>query len=291
MRRRWPVPWPNSPQGSAALAVADGFAARNPLLARILTGVVLVVVALAAVQRGGPFYTALIAAAVLIMFAEWSVMLKLGRGVRLAGLALLGGSIIAMTLLTTGEAVLTLVIGGALIGLFIGGLARGRGFWAFAGILYCGLPALALIWLRGLALGLAATVFVLVCVWATDIAAYFTGRAIGGPKLAPAISPNKTQAGAIGGIIGAMIVGGGLAMAYLVEMQGQGGWKFAIVAGVLAVLAILGDLFESWLKRRTGVKDSGNILPGHGGVMDRLDGLVPVAIAGAAFFAVTGWAG
>ncbi|MEY2884564.1 MAG: hypothetical protein RL490_2288 [Pseudomonadota bacterium] len=273
------------------MAVAEGFAARNPLLARILTGVVLVVVALAAVQRGGPFYTALIAAAVLIMFAEWSVMLKLGRGVRLAGLALLGGSIVAMTLLTSGEAVLTLVIGGALVGLFIGGLARGRGFWAFAGILYCGLPALALIWLRGLTLGLAATVFVLVCVWATDIAAYFSGRAIGGPKLAPAISPNKTQAGAIGGIIGAMIVGGGLAMAYLVEMQGQGGWKFAIVAGVLAVLAILGDLFESWLKRRTGVKDSGNILPGHGGVMDRLDGLVPVAVAGAAFFAVTGWAG
>ena len=263
----------------------------NPLALRVVTGVVLVAVALAAVWLGGAAFTALIAAATLVMFAEWAVMMGLGRGVRLAGLAVLAGVILLMSLASAGEAVLALAGGAGLLGLFAGRMHKGAGAWTAAGILYAGLPAVAMIWLRGLPLGLPATVFVLVCVWATDIAAYFTGRAIGGAKLAPSISPNKTWAGAVGGVVGAMAVGGGLAIAYLAGIGGRGGMMFMAIAGVLAVLSILGDLFESWLKRRAGVKDSGTLLPGHGGVMDRLDGLVPVAIAGAGVFAVTGWAG
>ncbi len=277
------MPWPNLPPVNAD-SVADRM---NPLLLRVVTGVVLVVVALAAVWLGGFAFTALVAAAVLVMFAEWAVMHGLNRGVRLAGLALLAGTILLLSMVSVAEVLLTLVVGAALIGLFIGGLARGRGFQAFAGILYAGLPAVALIWLRGVQLGLAATIFVLVCVWATDIIAFFAGRAIGGPKLAPSISPNKTWAGAIGGVVGAMLVGGGLAGWYLGHFDG----RFIGFAGGLAALSVLGDLLESGLKRRAGVKDSGNILPGHGGVMDRLDGLVPVAVAGAGVFALTGWAG
>jgi phosphatidate cytidylyltransferase len=204
---------------------------------------------------------------------------------------LLAGVIVLMQLVSPGEAVVALAGGAGLLGLFAGRMSRGAGFWTAAGLLYAGLPAVSLIWVRGLSLGLAATVFLLVCVWATDIVAYFAGRAIGGPRLAPSISPNKTWAGAIGGILGAMVIGGGMAAAYLAGFGGIKAGYFFGLAGALAGLSVLGDLLESGLKRRAGVKDSGNILPGHGGVMDRLDGLVPVAVAGAVVFALTGWAG
>ncbi|KAB7648959.1 phosphatidate cytidylyltransferase [Polymorphobacter fuscus] len=279
-------------------------AERNPLLLRIVTGVALVALALAAVWVGGTAYTALVAAATLLMFGEWGVMHRMARLVMRAGLVILAGVILLMSFGRSAEAMLLLGFGAIIIGFFAASLGRSipaggvtarvdraGGRAAAMGLLYCGLPALALLWLRGLSLGLAATVFVLVCVWATDIGAFFAGRAIGGARLAPSISPNKTWAGAVGGVIGAMVVAGGLAIAYLARVGGTGGIAFIGIAGALAVLSVLGDLFESWLKRRAGVKDSGSILPGHGGVMDRLDGLVPVAVAGAGVFAVTGWAG
>jgi phosphatidate cytidylyltransferase len=258
---------------------------------RVATGLVLVAVALTAVWVGGNLFTALVAAGSLVMFTEWAVMLRLGRGIRLAGLALLAGVVLLFQLVMPGEALVALAGGAGLLGLFARRLERRLGFWTASGLLYCGLPALALLWLRGLHFGLAATVFLLVCVWAADIFAFFTGRAVGGPKLAPAISPNKTWSGAIGGIVGAMVVGGGLAAFWLAQIDGRGAGLFIGMAGLLAVLSVLGDLLESGLKRGAGVKDSGTLLPGHGGVLDRLDGLVPVAVAGAAIFAITGWAG
>jgi phosphatidate cytidylyltransferase len=112
----------------------------------------------------------------------------------------------------------------------------------------------------------------LALVWATDIFAYFAGRGIGGAKLAPSISPNKTWAGLAGGMLGAGITG--LAVSYYFQLSIL--WAAASV--FLAIASQGGDLFESWLKRRTGVKDSGALLPGHGGVLDRLDGVVPVAV-------------
>lgn len=290
------MPLPNLPPASGVLAAAE----RNPLLLRVATGLVLVVVALAAVWFGGMAFAALVAAATLVMFSEWAVMHRLGRLTRLIGL----GSIAFVILFTNaGSISMAFTILG--LGAFcVASQAAMSGTWlasrkidwraamvASLGVLFCALPALALIWVRNLTLGLQATVYLLVIVWATDIAAYFAGRAIGGAKLAPSISPNKTWAGAVGGVVGAMLVAGGLAIAFLASVGGQGAWKFIGIAAALSALSILGDLFESWLKRRAGVKDSGSILPGHGGVMDRLDGLVPVAIAGAALFAVTGWAG
>jgi phosphatidate cytidylyltransferase len=282
------------------LAAAE---ARNPLLTRVATGVVLIIVALGAVWLGGPVFSALVAAATLLMFAEWAVMHRMTRGVRLAGLVVLAGVIMLMQLVTVGEVLMSLGIGALVLGMFAGKAgsfsgehdgrrtallpARRQGFDAAAGLLYAGLPAVALIWVRGLPQGLMATVFLLVAVWATDILAFFAGRAIGGPKLAPSISPNKTWAGAIGGVVGATLVAGGAAM---MGLPGGPVAGFFVAAAVLAALSVLGDLLESHLKRRAGVKDSGNILPGHGGVMDRLDGLVPVAVAGAGVFALTGWA-
>ena len=119
----------------------------------------------------------------------------------------------------------------------------------------------------------------LAIVWATDIGAFFAGRAIGGPKLAPVISPNKTWAGLIGGMIVAAVAGG--AIAYVGHLPTRTYW----LAPLLAVAAQLGDLAESGMKRRVGVKDSGHILPGHGGLLDRIDGMLPVAILVAALVA------
>lgn len=153
-------------------------------------------------------------------------------------------------------------------------LVRGWGAtWYVAGFAYALVAALSLLWIRDRAdNGVALVLWVFVIVWSTDIGAYFTGRAIGGPKLAPAISPNKTWAGFHGGIAAATLLGGlGVYIAGLSP-------AFLVLAPLFSAAAQGGDLFESWMKRRAGVKDSGNLLPGHGGVFDRLDGMLPVAI-------------
>ena len=145
--------------------------------------------------------------------------------------------------------------------------------WAIAGFFYALLPALALLWIRDRAdQGLELLLWAFIVTWATDIGAYFAGRAIGGPKLAPAISPNKTVAGLAGGIVSAGLAGFAWVEATHLPLL------LIWIAPTLAVAAQAGDLFESWMKRRAGVKDSGRWLPGHGGVLDRLDGLVPVAV-------------
>jgi phosphatidate cytidylyltransferase len=150
--------------------------------------------------------------------------------------------------------------------------------WKLFGFFYCLLPAVSLLWIReraeyeGIGSGFDLLIWVFLVVWATDIGAYFSGRSIGGPKLAPSISPNKTIAGLIGGVISATLLAG--AWVYFVRLPAPLLW----IAVPFAVAAQLGDLFESGLKRRAGVKDSGTWLPGHGGLLDRLDGLVPVAL-------------
>jgi phosphatidate cytidylyltransferase len=153
-------------------------------------------------------------------------------------------------------------------------LVRGWGLgWNVAGFIYALLPALALLWIRERdASGLFLLPWVFIVTWSTDIGAYFVGRAIGRKKLAPAISPGKTVAGFWGGVAAAGALGG--AWALLTEL----GPALLVLAPLLGMAAQGGDLFESWMKRRAGVKDSGGWLPGHGGVLDRLDGLVPVAM-------------
>jgi len=157
--------------------------------------------------------------------------------------------------------------------------------WKLFGFLYCLAPALSLLWIReraefeGIGQGFDLLVWVFIIVWATDIGAFFAGRAIGGPKLAPSISPNKTVAGLVGGVLSAGLLS--YAWVTTTSLPPVLIW----LAVPFAVMAQIGDLVESSLKRRAGVKDSGTWLPGHGGLLDRLDGLVPVAVLTAALMA------
>ena len=149
--------------------------------------------------------------------------------------------------------------------------------WYVAGFVYALLPALALLWVRERdAHGLYLLIWVLIVTWSTDIGAYFAGRTFGKRKLAPTISPNKTVEGLLGGIASAALFGGAWTIATGL------GTALIVLAPVLAVAAQAGDLFESGMKRRAGIKESGAWLPGHGGALDRLDGLVPVAVLTAA---------
>jgi phosphatidate cytidylyltransferase len=150
--------------------------------------------------------------------------------------------------------------------------------WSYLGICYVGFPALAFTLLRDdPGFGFAAILWIFLIVWAADSLAYFAGRTIGGPKLAPVISPKKTWAGFGGAVAGSTLVSS--IFAYTFHLNGI--LALAILAGCLAVVEQAGDLFESSLKRFHGVKDSGALIPGHGGVIDRVDGLIAVAVTAA----------
>jgi phosphatidate cytidylyltransferase len=153
-------------------------------------------------------------------------------------------------------------------------LAKGWGpAWYLGGFAYALLAALSLLWVRERAgNGVALLLWIFILVWSTDIGAYIAGRSIGGPKLAPAISPGKTWAGFYGGIAAATILAGAWALFNGLHPV------VLLLAPLFSVASQGGDLFESWMKRCAKVKDSGRWLPGHGGVFDRLDGLLPVAI-------------
>jgi phosphatidate cytidylyltransferase len=155
----------------------------------------------------------------------------------------------------------------------------------FYGLPYLAPALVALLWLRAApSVGLGNVLFVLLLVWASDIGAYVAGRAIGGPKLAPAISPGKTWSGAAGGTLAAIGVG---LVAHVLWPGGPVAQSIG-VAGALSVLSQIGDLFESGLKRHFGVKDSSRLIPGHGGLLDRLDGVLAAAPAAAALALVLG---
>ena len=143
-----------------------------------------------------------------------------------------------------------------------------------AGIAYVGLTSLALVWLRADSLaGRLNALFLVLVVWATDSGGYVFGRLLGGPRLAPRISPGKTWAGAAGGVLLAILAG--LVLGTFGPASDPG--RIAAVAAVLAIIAQAGDLFESFVKRRFGVKDSSRLIPGHGGLLDRLDGVLAAA--------------
>lgn len=241
----------------------------SDLATRLLVAIVLIGLAAVALWAGGLGFWLVIAAIGLLMLGEWADLSGASlQHKRLSQYALTVPLAIMAPDLAAGPGFLALglVIGAAF---FVAAVTRsGR---LAAGVLYVGLPVLALLTLRMQEPhGLLYTFWAMALVWACDSGAYFTGRAIGGPKLAPQISPNKTWAGFVGGVAAAGI------FATLLVWFGLPA-PLAIATPVLAMLAQLGDLYESHLKREAGVKDSGNLLPGHGGIMDRLDGLVAVA--------------
>ena len=254
----------------------SGLAAGGDLRQRVLSGIVLVAVALALTWAGGIWYrllAALIAGAVLY---EWLSMAASAEKPSNRWLAA-GLLAILLILLVTGQSSSFLLM--ALVGAVVVTAAHAArfesGYWPTLGLAYAGLLGISLSALRGGdGAGLSATLFLFAVVWATDILAYFVGRAVGGPKLAPSISPGKTWSGAAGGTVAAVLAGLGVAGLF----GASPGWAALVVLTLaLSVASQAGDLFESSLKRRFGVKDSSRLIPGHGGVMDRVDGLAAAA--------------
>lgn len=255
---------------------------------RTISAIVLAAAVLALTWLGGLPFRLLAAAISLAIFYEWSRMSRPTTGSTWTTGAL--GLLPEVLMLVFAGALIVGVPALALVGLaaaftialWAAGRVRGAGGWEAAGFCYAALSGLSLAVLRGHdASGLIAILFLFAVVWATDIFAYFVGRKVGGPKLAPAISPGKTQSGALGGAVGGVVAGLLLAIA-----AGTGNlFALAVVALLLSVVSQAGDLFESWVKRRHGYKDSGSLIPGHGGVMDRVDGLVAAAFA----LYVIGW--
>jgi phosphatidate cytidylyltransferase len=250
-------------------------ASRSNLGSRVVVGVFLAAIAIADIWVGGPVFALMIGIGVCIVLWEWSAMHGIGLPWRIAGLVMLTG---ACLLAHVGLPLKALaLLGAATLGfLLLSVLVRASGKrWISTGLVYAGLPAVALIWLRQQPDGFALVMWTMGVVWATDIFAYFAGRAIGGPKIWTAISPNKTWAGLIGGMTAAALFS--VLFARFADWP-QTALAMALIGALLAIVAQIGDFFESWLKRRAGVKDSGKLLRAHGGVMDRVDGLVPVCI-------------
>ncbi len=242
---------------------------------RIISAVILAVVVLFLTWLGGLPFRILSAAIAGAMFFEWLSMTPGGLKTRLAVPAIL--FLPALVALIAGAGALIvlglIVIAGGAAAIFAE--TEGQGLWTVKGFAYAAVSGFALAFLRGdSAAGLTAILFLFAVVWITDIGAYFTGRSFGGPKLAPSISPGKTWSGAIGGTIGG--VAGGMIVANIAGVASHG---LFVVAVLLSIVSQIGDLFESSVKRQAGVKDSSNLIPGHGGVMDRVDGLVAAAIA------------
>lgn len=254
----------------------------SDLPTRFAAGVVMIAVALLATWWGGWPFRILVAAAAAAMLLEWVDMHRVPRlwgwiGMAALAAALLAGSEILYPIAFAPVAIEPdafrenwYAFGGLALLALVTGLAARR-LAMIGGVLYVGIPAFALLSLSWVWVGLVLWVFAVT--WATDICAYFAGRAIGGPKLAPRISPNKTWAGLIGGMAGAALFG------WLVAAWLGMGAEFLLVGAAMGAIAQAGDLYESWVKRRAGVKDSGTLLPGHGGVLDRLDGMLAVALA------------
>jgi len=266
------------------------------LIQRVLSALVLIPVVLGAVWAGEWAFFALIALICGVGMHEWmSLTLPTWGYVRkticflFTGLALLIGSVPGLSF---DHMVSLVAVAGAFVYLLslvsdqIGRSSEpvnGNHFYVFSeqrvaselGVLYLVPSGLAMIHLRNIPEhGLGLIVYLLLVVWGTDTGAYFAGRIIGGPKLLPSISPKKTWAGLIGG----MVFAAGFGYCVALGFDESRAVPAVIIGAVLAVVAQVGDFFESWIKRRAGAKDSGTLIPGHGGVLDRVDGLLFAAL-------------
>ena len=265
----------------AASASAAARDSRN-LLLRVAAALVLAPVAIAAAFAGGWWWVALVTIATVGLYVEWLTVTCPGRSVLVTVTGAVALALAAPFLaLARVEAALAILILG-LAGVFL--RASQPRIWVVAGFLYVSAAQLASVVVRlDPVQGLAALMLVLLVVWGTDIGGYFAGRGIGGPKLWPQVSPKKTWAGSIGGFIASLLV------ATVFSALGYGkALPLLILAAALSIAAQLGDLFESAVKRRFRVKDSSHIIPGHGGLMDRLDGFVAAIMLAAIFGTLRG---
>lgn len=254
------------------------------LRTRVLSAAVMAPLALGAVWFGGAYFLVLMAVAVALLTIEWGGMCDTETPGR-AAIVMSAAVLVALFASYLGHP----VIGWILVGLgavagMVFTLLRGRidrpADIAF-GVLYVGAPIVALMWLRDAPGGLAWVLMLIAVVWSADIAAFLVGNLLKGPKLWPRFSPNKTWTGFFGGLLGGMAAGAGVAA--IPGLKGGPSLVHALWIGLLAALAAMGgDLWESALKRRFGVKDSGDLIPGHGGLLDRVDGLMFAAVLVAA---------
>jgi phosphatidate cytidylyltransferase len=271
-------------EGDATPAAVAGQGSRN-LLMRVIAAVVLAPVAIAIAYAGGWLWATLVTLAAIGLYVEWLTIVGAARATRVVASGAIALAVAGLCLAAEwiDAALLALVLGLAGVAL----LSPEQRRWTAAGFGYAAAAQIASVLVRlDPETGFAALVFVLLIVWATDIGGYVAGRSIGGPKLWPRVSPKKTWAGAIGGFLASLIVAAGFVVfgsnkadpALMLKMG-----PILLLGAVLSIACQLGDLFESAVKRRFGVKDSSHIIPGHGGLMDRLDGFV-AAIVLAAFF-------
>ena len=257
--------------------------ARN-LITRVVSAAVLIPIVLAIAYVGGWFFLILCGLAAAGIFWEWTHLVAGRAELRLLApvWAALLAALVLVGLGYPATAALVVALGAVLAGAVMLAGAGAQGIsvlWAAGGAIYAGVGFLGPALLRNDGkFGFQAFLFVAFIVWLTDILAFFVGRTVGGPRLWPRISPNKTWSGAVGGLIGGLA--GGIAVAYA---SGLGRLEsLGVLALALSLLAQAGDLFESAVKRRFGAKDASRIIPGHGGLMDRLDGFLFAAAAAAA---------
>jgi phosphatidate cytidylyltransferase len=267
------------PEGAASGKPAPS--GRN-LMQRIVAAAVLIPLALALAYAGGAAWTALVTVVAIGLYVEWLMVVGEVKAlsVTVSGAVALALSGVCLALGLVDFAVIVLGLGVVVVVV----LAAGHRSWAAAGFLYTAAAELASFMVRfGQHYGWFALVLVLLVVWASDIGGYAAGRSVGGPKLAPRVSPNKTWAGAIGGFVGSLVVAAGWAATGPGKIV-----PIMLIGAVLSVASQLGDLFESAVKRRFGVKDSSHIIPGHGGLLDRLDGYVAAIVLAAILGLVRG---
>jgi phosphatidate cytidylyltransferase len=270
-------------EGEAAPAAASEHDSQNPesgsrnLVMRVIAALILAPLAIAIAYAGGWLWILLVTLAVIGLYVEWLTIVGLAREMPVvgSGIAALAVAGLCLAIGRIEAASVVLAIGLAAVAL----LTRERRNWTAAGFFYAAAAEMASVLVRlDSVKGFVALIFVLLIVWVTDIGGYFAGRGIGGPKLWPRVSPKKTWAGAAGGFAASLAVAFGFAAFDL----GKTG-ALLLLSAVLSVVSQLGDLFESAVKRRFGVKDSSHIIPGHGGLLDRLDGFVAAIIVAAIF--------
>jgi len=262
-------------EGEAAPAAVEQ--GRRNLAVRVVAALVLAPTAIAMAYAGGWLWTVLVTLGAIGLYVEWLMVVGRARQMRVAasGVVALAATGFCLALGRIDAAAVPLVLGLAAV-LVLSSKPRG---WTAAGFCYAAAAQVASVLVRlDQVYGFEALILLLLVVWVTDIGGYFAGRGIGGPKLWPRVSPRKTWAGAVGGFVASLIVAAGFAALGL----GDTG-PVLLLGAALSIASQLGDLFESAVKRRFGVKDSSHLIPGHGGLMDRLDGYVAAVVMAAIF--------